>query len=207
MMNRAEFWSKIAEKYAASPVKNQAAYESALAKYSEYLTPETTALEVGCGTGSTALTLAPKAKKILATDFSSGMIDIARRKQDAGGPANVEFDVASISKAAARGPFDVVMAFSLLHLLADLDGDLRAIAGGLAPGGIFVSKTVCLSGWLNIMRIPIGLLQLFGKAPPVYFLSAIQVETKIRAAGFEIVESYAHPKGSHNQMVIARKPG
>ena len=76
----ARFWSKLARKYSASPIKDQTAYETTLARTSAYLRPDHSVLELGCGTGSTAMILAGNTRSYLATDFAAGMIDIAEEK-------------------------------------------------------------------------------------------------------------------------------
>jgi ubiquinone/menaquinone biosynthesis C-methylase UbiE len=81
----ARFWDKVAERYARRPVDDEAAYQHKLQVTRDYLTPGMTVLEFGCGTGTTALAHAPFVKRILATDVSPKMIEIARRKADAGG--------------------------------------------------------------------------------------------------------------------------
>jgi arsenite methyltransferase len=55
----AKFWDGIAEKYAAKPVENLAAFERKKAITREHLHPGCTVLELGCGTGSLALSMAP----------------------------------------------------------------------------------------------------------------------------------------------------
>ena len=53
-MDRTAFWNRIAKKYAASPISDEAAYKHKLELTQARMTPETEALEFGCGTGGTA---------------------------------------------------------------------------------------------------------------------------------------------------------
>jgi ubiquinone/menaquinone biosynthesis C-methylase UbiE len=46
----------------------------------KHLSASDNVLEVGCGTGTTALLLAPSVKQITASDISSRTIEIAREK-------------------------------------------------------------------------------------------------------------------------------
>ena len=78
MNDEARFWDKRAEKYAQRPVADQAAYEKKLEITRRYFNPDSVVLEIGCGTGSTALAHAPYVGHILATDISPNMIGIAR---------------------------------------------------------------------------------------------------------------------------------
>ena len=77
-----QFWDRIAEKYARRPVADEATYERKLAVTREYLTLESVVLELGCGTGSTAIAHAPFVKQVDATDLSPAMIGIAKRKAE-----------------------------------------------------------------------------------------------------------------------------
>ena len=56
------FWDRIADRYAAKPVPDQAVYERKLQITRTLLHPQAEVLELGCGTGSTALALAPCAE-------------------------------------------------------------------------------------------------------------------------------------------------
>jgi ubiquinone/menaquinone biosynthesis C-methylase UbiE len=83
MNNEARFWDKRAEKYSQRPVADQNTYEKKLEITRTYFRPDSEVLEIGCGTGSTALAHAPYVKHILATDISPGMINIIHRGHEA----------------------------------------------------------------------------------------------------------------------------
>ena len=53
------FWDRIAPKYAADPIADPAAHEATLERTRRLLGPGHRVVEIGCGTGSTALALAP----------------------------------------------------------------------------------------------------------------------------------------------------
>lgn len=55
-----------------------AAYEDTLGRTKSYVTADDRGLEMGCGTGSTALLFAPHVREIMGTDLSPAMIKIAR---------------------------------------------------------------------------------------------------------------------------------
>ena len=202
------FWNRIARKYAASPVADPAAYAHTLDRTRSYLNASDQMLEVGCGTGTTALHLADAVAHITATDISSEMTKIAKEKADAAAVKNVTFAVSDTQlRDFADSGFDVVTAFSLLHLLPDIPETLSRVHEVLRPDGLFVSKTVCLAGDNLLIRMAVPVLQWIGKAPYVTFLRPEQLEAKIRAAGFEIVESGEHNKRSRGHFVVARKSG
>ncbi|WP_342078010.1 methyltransferase domain-containing protein [Yoonia sp. SS1-5] len=213
-MNRtAAFWDKIAPKYAKSPVTDQASYDYTLGRTRSYLQATDRVLELGCGTGSTALLLAPAVTHILATDISGAMIEIARDKAREANIANITF--ARTDDATPEPPYDVIMAFNLFHLLDDMQQTFAQTHAQLKPGGYFISKTPCLrqlnrnpKSWLILVmvKLVIPLMRLFGKAPAVRVFPIRQLEDAITRAGFEIIESSNHPKGPPPaRYIVARK--
>ncbi|NBN63050.1 methyltransferase domain-containing protein [Microvirga tunisiensis] len=208
MHSDAAFWDRIAAKYARDPIKDVPAYEHTLERTRSFLTSHASVLEVGCGTGATALRLADAAGRIVGTDISAAMIDIARARLDAPDtPRNVSFSVAAMTdEALPHGPFDVVTAFNSLHLVRDLDAALAAIARRLRPGGLFISKTVCLrDSPLRFLKPVFGLLKPTGRIPHVLFLSQPELQERIRASGFRILEVGNFPKKPPRHFVVARR--
>jgi len=206
--NDARFWDRIARKYAADPVADMAGYERTLERTRHYLDGSETAFEFGCGTGTTALKLAPAIARIVATDISSGMIAIARERAEVGKHANVVFEVATPD--AAPWPdesFDVALGFNVLHLVAAREAALSGVNRLLKPGGLFISKTPCLKEMNPIVRLAVPVMQVFGKAPYVASLSAADLEREITAAGFEIIERGQHASRGRDArpFLVARK--
>ncbi|WP_425099551.1 class I SAM-dependent DNA methyltransferase [Tropicibacter sp. S64] len=198
----APFWDRIADTYAARAVDNPAAWETTLERCRHWLRPEATALELGCGTGSTALKLADAVADYTGTDVSGAMIRIAQGKD---APGHLRFVRAEAEAALAPG-VDVVLAFNLLHLIADLPPLLGQVYDALPSGGLFLSKTPCL-GHKPWLRPVIWAMRCFGKAPPgVRYVTVGQLEAMIRAAGFEVLETGGYPASLPNQFIVARKP-
>jgi ubiquinone/menaquinone biosynthesis C-methylase UbiE len=199
----ARFWDRVAGRYAARPVRDEAAYEETLARTRAHLPEGGRALEIGCGTGTTALRLAPSLGHLTATDISSEMISIARDKAG-DGAGTVVFLRAGLGDEVPGAPFDAVLAFNLLHLLEDLPGALARVRALLVPGGLFVSKSVCLGG-RGYLKPLIAALRLAGYAPPVVrFLRPAELEAAIEAAGFEILERADLPASPPSRFVVAR---
>lgn len=204
----ARFWDRAARKYATDPIKDMRGYERTLDRISHLLDSSDTVLEIGCGTGTTALRLAPSVSRVIATDVSSEMIAIAREKATAQACQNVEFSVATVERAPGPdGAYDAVLAFNLLHLVADRPSALAHVHRLLKPGGLFVSKTPCLSEMNSLIRLAVPVMRLVGKAPYVSFFSATELEAEIADAGFSIIERGRHGSESKDAriFIVARK--
>ena len=208
MPNAEKFWDKMADKYSKSPIKNMAAYTKTVDSTKAHLLGQDSVLEIGCGTGSTALLLAGSVKLITASDISSNMIGIAKAKAATQRIENVAFVHADVfSDTFESGSFDAIVAFNVLHLLEDLPAQFRRINALLRPGGRFISKTVCLDEHTRLWRIPIVLAKMVGLAPPVECLTFGALEGAMSGAGFEIMEtgefSTSRPP---SRFIVAKKP-
>lgn len=207
---KARFWDKLARKYAADPVADPAGYERTLARTRELLSPTQRVLEIGCGTGTTALHLAASTGHMLATDVSAEMIAIAREKLAAAPQPKLEFAVADADATAfGQASYDVVLAFNLLHLVSDLDATLDSVMRALEPGGLFISKTACL-GDMNVFirKLFVPIMRLLGKAPPVICFDEPTLQAAITRHGFELVavEHHGSERKDARPFIVARKP-
>ncbi|WP_296476052.1 bifunctional 2-polyprenyl-6-hydroxyphenol methylase/3-demethylubiquinol 3-O-methyltransferase UbiG [Roseinatronobacter sp.] len=198
------FWDRIAQRYAARPLKDVAAYEAMLAATASHLRPTDRVLEIGCGTGGTAITLAPKVAHFLATDFSAEMVRIAQAKP---GADAVTFRVADARQALDDGPFDAICAFNVLHLVEDMPGLLACIHENLSPDGVLISKTWCFSDVKLWVRALFPVLRLFGVFPVVTQLGVAQLQQALLDAGFEIIEQRVFGAYPQNPYIVARKAG
>ena len=211
MAQSTQFWDKIAEKYSQQPIADQASYETKLAVTREYFRPDMEVLEIGCGTGSTALLHAPYVHHIRATDFSANMIAIARRKAMDQGIENVTFEKKSIDDLDVPSySLDMVMGMSILHLLEDRDAAIAKVYKMLKPGGLFVSSTVCLGDsmpWFKFI-VPIG--KALGAFPLLKVIKVDDLVASLTQAGFAIDHQWqpGKTKGSFNAVfIVAKKPG
>lgn len=205
MSDEARFWDKRAERCAQRPVGNPEAYEKKLAITRTYFRPDSEVLEMGCGTGSTALAHAPHVGHILATDISPAMIDIARRKAGAAGIGNVTFETRAVADhAMAESAYDAILALNLLHLLGDPRAAIGAACLGLKPGGVLVTSTACIGdmSWYFRLLVPVGhFLRLF---PPVKVFTWHWLRQGLIDAGFEIDREWL-PRKNAAVFMVARK--
>lgn len=206
------FWDRIARKYAADKIADEAGYERTLARCLDYLKPSDKALEFGCGTGTTALRLAPSAGSLIASDISGEMIAIAREKQAADGKVNAAGALTFVQSALETLPypdesFDVVMGFSAVHLVPDLGDGLAQVHRLLKPGGLFISKTPCLGDMNPLIVAALPVMRFLGKAPNVLVFTSSELQAAIAAAGFELVDVEHHAsKGKDTRpFIVARR--
>ena len=204
----AKFWDRAAEKYAASPVGDPDAFERKKAITREHLTPESTVLEIGCGTGTLSLEMAPFARHIHAMDISAEMIRIANGKKEAQSATNVTFHQGTLDEASHFEPeqLDAVWAYSVLHLVDDRRRTLRALFELLKPGGTFISSNVCLgSTWVPYGPL-ITLMRWFGKAPVVHVYDRETIMREMREAGFVDVEEREVGAQKMVAFIVAQRP-
>lgn len=203
---RARFWNKIAVRYAATPVEDVVAYERKLQMTRDVLAPHMVALELGCGTGTTALWHAPTVAHIRAVDASPSMLAIAQEKAAVAGVENVSFEVAAVEDMAeAPGAFDVVMAMSLLHLVPDRDEAIARVMRWLKPGGVFVSSTPCVREIMPAFALIAPFGRAFGLLPFVKSFRSDDLIASLSGAGFDL-ETVWRPSKKAAVFVIARKP-
>ena len=219
---KARFWDRAAVKYAAAAIADSAGYEATLRRVQGLLSADQDVLEIGCGTGTTALRLAPFTRRLRATDVSARMIAIAREKLAAEPLPQLRFDVADADTdtdtdadieakptAAGDGEYDVVLAFNLLHLVTDLHRALQLAMRALRPGGLLISKTACIAEMNPLIAyLALPLMRAIGKAPQLLCFTADALRSAIARQGMEIVSVERHgTQGKDIRVfIVARKP-
>ncbi len=183
----AAFWNNLADRYSRKPVDDPDAFDRKIAITKARMTPQDTVLDVGCGTGSLALRLAPTGAQLHGLDISTEMIRIANGKAAAKKVDNVTFHTGPFDDtftAFEPASLDGICAYSILHLVADRPAALDRIFRLLKPGGFFISSTVCLGGSWVPYGAMIRVMRFFGKAPTVEIVTAQTVADEIKRAGF-----------------------
>lgn len=206
MNGDAKFWDRMAKRYAASPVADEASYQTKLERTRAEMAQQSRVLEVGCGTGTTSISHAPYAGQILATDISAQMIEIAQAKAKDAGVENVTFRQATLEDLNEMPEsFDMVMAHSLLHLMRDMDATIRQIYELVRPGGVFVSSTTCMADDFGWIRVISPITKVLNVLPVLSVFSQADLENSIRAAGFDIEHEWK-PGPKKAVFIVARKP-
>jgi ubiquinone/menaquinone biosynthesis C-methylase UbiE len=205
----ARFWDRTSRKYATAAIADRAGYERTLDRTRALLGPADRVLELGCGTGTTALRLAGDVQSYCATDISAEMIAIAEKKRSAGPIPSPVFRTATAEALAPEGgQFDAVLGFNYLHLVRDVPDTLRRIHALLAAEGLFISKTPCLGDMNPLIRLALlPAMRAIGKAPYVSVFRTAELSQLICGAGFDILATESHAtKGNDSRpYIVARK--
>ena len=94
-------------------------------------------LEIATGPGLLARHVAPAAKKMIATDYSDGMIAQAKKGATI---SNLTFEVAdAMNLPYADGSFDAVLIANALHIVPDPGKVLNEIKRVLRPSGLLIA--------------------------------------------------------------------
>ncbi len=210
MSTNAAFWDGLAEQYSKKPVDNPDAFERKIAITKSRMSPDDVVLDIGCGTGSLALILAPSAARVHGLDISGEMIRIARDKASNQSIDNVNFHVGPFDDSFTvfePESLDGLCAYSILHLVEDRAAALDRIYRLLKPGGFFISSTVCLGGsWMPYWLI-LGAMRLVGKAPKVVrIISKETLAEDVGRAGFVDISQPDVGAQAIVSFVVATKP-
>lgn len=97
-------------------------------------------LECACGTGMITEAIGQKCRRLIATDFSVGMLRQAKKK--CGNRSNVIFRKADITRLKFRdNTFDTVVAGNVIHLLEDPRAALKELERVCKTGGKIIIPT------------------------------------------------------------------
>ena len=120
------------------------------------------------------------------------MIDIANRKADERNIKNISFTHSTLfDERLQKESFDVVLAFSVLHLVEDSPRVLNKINSILRPGGFLISATPCMGEktfYGLVVNVPVFLLSKIGFLPHVNFISIFRLRDMITEEHFQVLE-------------------
>lgn len=135
------FWDRVAPLYDAfENTVNRASYEGTALAVAQMIGQCDEVLECACGTGAISAAIAPACARLVATDYSDGMLAQARKKLAK--RSNVTVEQADITALPyADDSFDVAVAGNVIHLLPDPEQALRELARVVRPGGTIILPT------------------------------------------------------------------
>ena len=111
-------------------------------------------LELGCGSGRYAVSLASVASKMTAVDFSQVQLDVGIQDCRNAGISNVEFINASITdyEPEAGECFDVIYFSGVLQYVSDeeIETILNRLRNFLSPSGVIIERSTIVK---NIERL------------------------------------------------------
>jgi 2-polyprenyl-3-methyl-5-hydroxy-6-metoxy-1,4-benzoquinol methylase len=127
-------FDEVAPDYDHWKKKNWYYYDTLYSVARRYARNVTNLLDVGCGTGSMILAVAPK--KAVGIDVSHGMLEVARRA----GAAHTEyvFTEADIATFTSNERFDVILFFDVIEHLTDVPRAFRTMHDLLTDKGELV---------------------------------------------------------------------
>ncbi len=135
------FWDNVSGVYGAfENIYNGDVNKQVGKKVASYLCAQDTVLELACGTGIISRCAAPVCKKLVATDFSVGMLKQAQ--DNCFGLNNILFRKADIMNIKCRDEsFDKVIAGNVIHLLDDPEGAVAEMDRVCKKGGMLIIPT------------------------------------------------------------------
>ena len=134
-------WDKLSPFYDFfENVYNGKCYKGIAEKIKGYVTEDDTVLECACGTGVLTLPMAQKCKKLIATDYSVGMLRQTKKK--VAKYSNTKVRKASILEVPFKeDKFDVVVAANVIHLLDEPDKAISELKRVCKPNGKIILPT------------------------------------------------------------------
>jgi 2-polyprenyl-3-methyl-5-hydroxy-6-metoxy-1,4-benzoquinol methylase len=183
-----------------------------ISRTQKYLDSRNTVLDYGCATGSIVFGLAGKVKAIYGLDISPKMIEIAKSKITANKTHNATFLCGDIFNGELKEEsFDVITAFSILHLVKDPPRAFNRINQLLKTGGVFISVSPCMrkeNATGLLIGLPAFALSKIGLLPTVNLFSQAGLADLITKADFQIIENERLGADSTiNVLIAARKEG
>lgn len=112
------FWDRFAGLYDIAESLNGKVYRKLVSTTEELVPAGAAVLDVAAGTGELSFAAAKKAEKVVCTDLSMKMLEVAQKKAKKREVDNIEFEVRNIYDLKDTDEtYDVVIAGNVLHLL------------------------------------------------------------------------------------------
>lgn len=115
----ADFWTRRASGYHRTTSERGAA-DPLYLRLKSVVTPATTVLDVGAGTGRFSLALAPQAWQVIAVEPNVAMLDYLRRDAQEQGIVNISYSHTTWQDAPADLQADIVICSHVLYPIRDI---------------------------------------------------------------------------------------
>lgn len=184
-------WDKISNKYDRIFNSYEDVRELSITKVVPLLSKDDKVLELACGTGNLSLGIAKKLNKLVATDLSGGMLDVAKEKAVRVGISNIEFKKIDAEKTGfPDNSFDKVIIFNAIHIMENPIKVLSEINRLLKTNGMLITASECYGEpvkykmrlGLNILKV----LSLFKLVSSFSFYNMKDIDTLLKTSGFKI---------------------
>ncbi len=154
-------WDKLSPFYDLFEIiYNGKCYKGIAEKIKDYVTEDDIVLECACGTGLLTVPMAQKCKKLIATDYSVGMLRQTKKK--VAKYSNTKVGKASILELPFQDDrFDVVVAANVIHLLDEPEKAISELKRVCKPGGKIILPTYINKEKKNAVIVA-KLLSVFG---------------------------------------------
>lgn len=155
------FWDRISGLYDFfETIYNGSVYRGLGERVAAEIGLNDTVLECACGTGAISRYLAPKCGRLIATDFSLGMLK--QTKKHCQNYGNVTIKRADMTHLKCRdNRFDAVVAGNVIHLLDDPLSAVKELERVCKPGGKIIIPTY-INASAGVNQMAVRLLSLAG---------------------------------------------
>lgn len=139
-------------------------------------------LDLGCGTGDIAQTIAESGAQVVGADASVEMIATARERFPA-----LDFRVEDAAALPFEAEFDAVFSHAALHWVTRADDAIRGMRRALKPGGRLVAE---FGGWRNCAALEAAFAASLRRhtgreyRSPWFFPSLADYATRLETNGF-----------------------
>ena len=155
------FWDNVSGLYDLfETIYNGKVYRGLGRKVAEEIASDDVVLECACGTGAISRIIAPKCRKLIATDFSVGMLRQAARNCRA--CDNVRVRRADMTHLNCRdSSFDKVLEGNVINRMDDTCACGKEVARGGEQGGKIIVPTY-INASAGVNRMAVRLLEMAG---------------------------------------------